>query len=157
MLPLGEAVERDEAAARGGVMGGAEGKACVDLEREPAGRHIAAVMTPMHQEAAGVHRPTQALGFRHPILLRQWLDPEGAKPPIEPRGLDQLRQKMARRLASVMRRNLNPIVTALEQSDGQSGRALGGFKSGSDDLRAYGGSLDGRHIGDWLGLVHCPH
>ena len=157
MLPLGEAVERDEAAARGGVMGGAESKASVDLEREPAGRHIAAVMTPMHQEAAGVHRPTQALGFRHPILLWQWLDPEGDKPPIEPRGLDQLRQKMARRLASVMRRNLNPIVTALEQSDGQSGRTLGGFKSGSDDLRASGGSLDGRHIGDWLGLVHCPH
>ena len=76
MLPLGEAVERDEAAARGGVMGGAEGKACVDLEREPARRHLAAVMTPMHQEAAGAHRPTQALGFRHPILLRQRLDPE---------------------------------------------------------------------------------
>ena len=76
MLPLGEAVERDEAAARGGVMGGAEGKACVDLEREPARRHLAAVMAPMHQEAAGAYRPTQALGFRHPILLRQRLDPE---------------------------------------------------------------------------------
>ena len=75
MLPLGEAVERDEAAARGRVMGGAEGKACVDLEGEPAGRHIAAVMAPMHKEAAGVHRPAQALGFRHPILLRQCLDP----------------------------------------------------------------------------------
>ena len=92
MLPLGEAVERDEAAARGGVMGGAEGKACVDLEGEPARRHLAAVMAPMHQEAAGAYRPTQALGFRHPILLRQRLDPERAKPRIACRGLDQLRQ-----------------------------------------------------------------
>ena len=58
MLLLGEAVERDEAAARGGVMGGAEGKACVDLEGESPGRHLAAVMAPMHQEAAGAHRPT---------------------------------------------------------------------------------------------------
>jgi hypothetical protein len=82
MLLLGEAVERDEAAARGGVMGGAEGKACIDLEREPARGHLAAVMAPMHQEAAGAHRPTQALGFRHPILLRQLLDPKRTKPRI---------------------------------------------------------------------------
>ena len=56
-----------------------------------------------------------------------------------------------------MRRHLDPVVTALEQGHGQSGGTLGGFKSGSDDLRARGGSLDGRHIGDWLGLVHWPH
>ncbi len=32
MLPLGKTVERDEAAACGGVMGGAKGKASVDLD-----------------------------------------------------------------------------------------------------------------------------
>ncbi len=114
-------------------------------------------MAPMHQEAAGAYRPTQTLGFRHPILLRQRLDPEGAKPRIACRGLDQLRQKKARGLARVVGRHLNPIMTALEQGHRQSGRALGGFKSGSYDFRAPGGNLDGRHIGDWLGLVHCPH
>jgi hypothetical protein len=157
MLPLGEAVERDEAAARGGVMGGAEGNASVDLKGESPGRHLAAVMAPMHQEAAGAYRPTQALGFRYPILRRKRLDPEGAKPRVACSGLDQLRQQMARGLASVVRRHLNPIVAALEQGHRQGGRTLGGFKLRSDRFRAYGGCLDGRDKGDWLGLVRCPH
>ena len=118
------------------MMGGAEGKAGVDLKREAPRGHLAPVVTAMHQEAPGAHRPPQALGFRHPVLLRQRLDPEGAKTAIEGRGLDQPRQKIARGLARVMRRDLNPVLTALEQGHGQSGRALGGLKSGSNGLRA---------------------
>ena len=82
MFPLGEAVERDEAAARGGVMGSTEGNTRVDLKGESPRGHLAAVMAPMHQEAAGAYRPTQAFGFRHPILLGKRLDPERAKPPV---------------------------------------------------------------------------
>ena len=82
MFPLGEAVERDEAAARGGVMGSTEGNTRVDLEGESPGGHLAAVMAPMHQEAAGAYRTTQALGFRYPILLGKRLDPERAMPPV---------------------------------------------------------------------------
>src|SRR5262245_63399000 len=64
---LGEPVECKQAATRRGVMGSAEGKACIDFKRETPWRHLAAIMTPMHQEAAGAHRPPQPLRLPHPI------------------------------------------------------------------------------------------
>ncbi len=155
MLAFGEAVERDEAAARSGVVRGAEGNARIDLEREPSRRHLAAVMTPMHQEAAGAHRPAKAFRLGHPIPLRKRLDPERAEPRVGRRGLDQLRQPNARRFICVMRRHLDAVMPALEQRHGQDLRTLGGFKSDSDRLSAAGRSLDGRDIGDRL--VHCRH
>ena len=72
---LEQAIERDEAAARSGVMGGAEGKAGVDLKREAPRGHLAPVVTAMHQKAAGAHWPPQAFRLRHPILGGKLLDP----------------------------------------------------------------------------------
>ena len=134
-LPLEQAIERDEAAARGGVMGGAEGKAGVDLEREAARGHLAPVVTAMHQEAAGAHRPPQAFCLRHPILRRQAVSIRSAPRPSSPAtpSINWISRSREGSF-SVMRRHLDLAGTALEQSDGQSRGALGRFKAGSDGL-----------------------
>ena len=104
---LEQAIERDEAAARGGVMGGAEGKAGVDLKREAPRGHLAPVVTAMHQEAAGAHRPPQAFRLRHPILGGKRLDPERGKVLFAGNAVDQLDQPLAGGLIGVMRRHLD--------------------------------------------------
>jgi hypothetical protein len=86
---LEQAIERDEAAAGGGVMGCAEGKAGVDLKREAPRWHLAPVVTAMHQKAAGAHRAAQAFCLGHPILGRKCLDPEQANTPVGGSALDQ--------------------------------------------------------------------
>src|SRR4249919_3632565 len=139
---LQKAIERDEASARGGVMGGAEGKPRVDLKGEAPRGHLAPVMTAMHQEAAGTHRPPQAFRLGHPILSCKRLDPERTKVLSAGNALDQLDQPLAGWLFGVMRRYLNLAGAALEQSDGQSRRTLRRFKAGGDGLGDGRGRLD---------------
>src|SRR5262245_37606654 len=140
-------IEGNEAAASRAVMRGAEGEAGVDLEGEAPMRHFAPVVTAMHQETAGAHRAAQALGFRHPILWGKRLDPDLAKLRPWRSGLDQKRQPVARRLFSVVCRNLGPVATALEQGHGHCRWCLGGFERRSNAPCDIGRSLDTGDIG----------
>jgi hypothetical protein len=150
--PLEQAIERDEAAARGGVMGGAESQASVDLEGEAPRGYFAPVVTAMHQEAAGPHRPPQPLGLGHPIPQWNLLDPERANTHFAGNAFDQLDQPLAGRFLGVMHRHFDLAWAALEQGDGQGcRRTLGCFKDGGDCLGNVSRRLDDSDVG------HCLH
>jgi hypothetical protein len=100
---LEQAIERDEASARGGVMRSAEGKASVDLKRKAPPWQLAPVMSAMHEEATGAHWPPQAFRLRYPILSGERLDPERTKGVCAGNALDQLDQLLAGGVVSVMR------------------------------------------------------
>ena len=136
-------------------MGGAEGKAGVDLKGEAPRGHLAPVVTAMHQKAAGAHRPPQAFRLRHPILGGKLLDPGQANTPVGGNAVDQLDQPLAGGLFGVMRRHFDLAGTALEQGHGHCQGTFCRFKSGRDGLGDGRGRLDGRDIGDWLGLGAC--
>jgi hypothetical protein len=79
-------------------MGGAEGKACVNLKRETTGRHLASVVSAMREEMACAYRAAQAFGLCHPILVGKRLDPKPGKVLFASRALDQFDQPLPVRL-----------------------------------------------------------
>ena len=79
---LAQRVEREQAAARGAVMAGAEGERGLDLDADPVGRHAPAIMRAVHDEAAGGDRLEPGDAFAHPILRR---DAREAQRPAQPR------------------------------------------------------------------------
>ena len=113
---LRQPVERDQTAARGGVMGGAEGKPGVDLDGVAAPRNLAAVMAAMDDEAPGSDRRPQALGARHPVLRQQPLDAEIPEVARADGRTDEGEQLLERRLLGVMGRDLDLAFAALEQA-----------------------------------------
>ena len=76
---FGLALDGDEAAGGGAVVAGAEGLAGLDLDGDVVRLHLAAVVWPVHQEAAGAHRLQPFEALRHPVGLRQFGDDETAE------------------------------------------------------------------------------
>ena len=62
-----EPVEREQAAAGGAVMAGAERERRLDLDADGASRNAGAVMGAMHDEAAGRDRLEPAQALAHPV------------------------------------------------------------------------------------------
>ena len=64
---LAQPVEREQAAARGAVMAGAEGERRLDLDADAVGRHAGAVMRAVHDEAAGRDRRQSGEALPNPV------------------------------------------------------------------------------------------
>ena len=69
-----ECVEREQAAARGAVMAGAEGECRLDLNADLVRPHAGAMMRPVHDETAGLDRREAFEALAHPIRRRQRLE-----------------------------------------------------------------------------------
>ena len=61
--PLCQIVERQQTAARGAVVAGAEGERGFDLDADLVGLDAGAVVRAVHDEAAGAHRLSDRRGF----------------------------------------------------------------------------------------------
>jgi hypothetical protein len=57
-------------------MAGAEGERRLDLDAEVVRMHAAAVVRPVHQEAAGVHGLEACEALPHPVCLDDTLEPQ---------------------------------------------------------------------------------
>ena len=73
---LAEPIERQQAAARGAVMAGAEGERRLDLDADAVGRDAGAIMRAVHDEAAGRDRRQSGEASRDPVLRRDALEAE---------------------------------------------------------------------------------
>ena len=71
---LAKPIERQQAAARGAVMAGAEGQRRFDLDADAVERDAGAVMGAVHDEAAGGDGSQSGEAFAHPILGRDTLE-----------------------------------------------------------------------------------
>ncbi len=127
-------VERQQAAARAGMVRRAEGLGGVDLDGKQAARHLAPVMAAMHEKAPGRDRSALPLRQRHPILRSDLLDAE--RPDSVPAfRLDQPQQGLAAGRLVVMRENLAAALAPVEQSDRDGRRIQPLFESPRDALR----------------------
>ncbi len=68
---LRDALQRDEAAARRGVVRRAEGASCVDHEVPARRRHPCRVVRAEDREASGAHRMEGPLALGHPVPVRE--------------------------------------------------------------------------------------
>ncbi len=152
--PLGQIIERQQAAAGGAVMAGAEGQRGLDLDADVVGLDARAVMRAMHDEAAGAHRLQTGQAFLDPVGGRDRLDGERGRRRIAGRERDLRAQSgFVRRLAE-MDRHLPLAAVALE------GGADGVV--GAEDLAEIagepaGGRLVAGEAGDGGGRVHAQH
>ena len=71
---LAKPIEREQAAARGAVMAGAEGQRRFDLDADAIDGNAGAVMGAVHDEAAGGDGSQSGEAFAHPILRRDALE-----------------------------------------------------------------------------------
>ena len=69
-----DAIKRQQAAARGAVMAGAESQRGFDLDADAIVRDAGAVMGAVHDEAAGADGSQSGKAFAHPILRRHALE-----------------------------------------------------------------------------------
>jgi hypothetical protein len=67
-------IQRQQAAARGAVVAGAEGERGFDLDADPVRRDRGAVMRAVHREAAGRDRPELTQARRNPVPRRDRLE-----------------------------------------------------------------------------------
>ena len=86
---LAQPVERQQTAARGAVMAGAEGERRLDLDADPVDRDAGAVVRAVDDETAGRDRLEPGEALAHPILRRDALEtrapcPLPARPPPRP-------------------------------------------------------------------------
>ncbi len=77
-------IQRQQAAARGAVMAGAERERRLDLDADAVRRHPGAVMRAVHQEAPGRDRLEPGEARRHPVARRHRLEHEPPAPPPSP-------------------------------------------------------------------------
>ena len=64
---LMQRIEREQAAAGGAVMAGAEGERGLDLDADPVARHPRAVMRAMDDKTPGIDRGELGETGRHPV------------------------------------------------------------------------------------------
>ena len=116
--PLGQIVQRQQAAARGAVMAGAEGERGLDLDAQRVDRHRGAVMRAVHDEAAGAHRLEAGEALRHPVGLRQRLEGQRRRRVLARRHPHQrAHRRLVGRLAEIDR-HLPAAAVALEGGAG---------------------------------------
>ncbi len=72
--PLRQIIKRQQTAARGAVMAGAERERRLDLDADGVGFDAGAVMGAVHDKAAGFDRRQAAQALRNPVGLRDRLD-----------------------------------------------------------------------------------
>ena len=113
-------VEGEQAAARARVMRCAEGLAGVDLDGKQPAPCLSPVVAAVDEEASGRDLAAFSLRQRDPIGGRQRLDLKRANGSACCFG-DQLEQGLASRRRLVMGEDLEAVVDALEQSDGDGG------------------------------------
>ncbi len=65
-----DAVERQEAAARGAVVAGAEGERCLDLDADPVDRNAGAVVGAVNDKPSGPNRLQAGEALAHPVFRR---------------------------------------------------------------------------------------
>ena len=129
-----ESIERQQAAARGAVMAGAEGERRLDLDADPAWRDAGAIVRAVHDEAAGRDRLQAREALAHPILGGDALEAQrlaglcaGRRPPPEraPRS-----RQADRESGSMTRQRPRPLSTRLTaasssaQEPRQTGRRM---------------------------------
>ena len=141
-------VERQQAAARRGMMRRAERLAGVDLDGMAAPRHFAPVVAAMDHEASGRDRAALALRQRHPIGGRDFLDGERPKLPFAAGLRDQRQQRLALRRRIVMGEDLAAAWSALEQSDRDRSGLRRLFQRADDPLAKRRLGLDARLMDD---------
>ena len=73
---LRERVKRQQAAARGAVMAGAEGERRLDLNADLVRPHAGATVRPVHDEPTGLDRREAFEAFAHPVRGRERLEPQ---------------------------------------------------------------------------------
>src|SRR5262249_58061500 len=68
--PLHDPIEREQTAARGAVVAGAERERGLDLDADTVGPHARAVMRPVHDKTAGFDRREAFEALAHPVRGR---------------------------------------------------------------------------------------
>ncbi len=120
--PLRQLVERQQTAAGGAVVAGAEGQRGLDLDADVVGLDARAVMRAVHDEAAGPHRLQTAKAFLDPVGGRDRLDGERGRRRIARRERDLRAQSRFVRRLTEMDRHLPLAAVALESgADGVVG------------------------------------
>ena len=149
-------IEREQAAARGAVMAGAEGERRLDLDADPVDRNAGAVVGAVHDKTAGRDRRQAGEAFAHPVLRRDAR--EGQRPGR--RGPGGARDQRAHRLAVGRRakidRDLPAPAAGVEQAHGDivGGKAFG-EEIGQPARRLFIGFQAGNRgrerVGGWAG------
>ena len=125
-----EPVERQQAAARGAVMAGAEGERRLDLDADAVGRNAGAVMGAVHDEAAGRDRLQPGEALAHPVLRRDRARNAAPWPPPRPRRPRRPARAPPSRRAR--RGNGSPRASARRPHPQGSPRLLGGETLGDE-------------------------
>ena len=75
-FPLAQVVERQEAAARRAVVAGAERERRLDLDADPVGRYMGAVVGTVNEKSPGLDGFEACEALFHPILRGHALETE---------------------------------------------------------------------------------
>ncbi len=135
-------VERQETAARAGMMRRAESLAGVDLNGKTSARYMAPVVTAMHEKAPGLDLSAPLLRERDPIFRGEFFDAERPDTVAAGSLRDQLKQSIVARRLLVMGEDLEAALSPIEQPDRDRRRVERLIKSTRDTLRRQSLGLD---------------
>ena len=119
-LPLGQFIQRQQAAARGAVVAGSKRKRRLDLDADVVGLDAGAVVRAMHDAAAGAHRFETGEALLDPIGRRDRLDGERGRRRFAGGDRDQRAQHGFVRLVAEMNRHLPLPAIVLESGAGSA-------------------------------------